>query len=95
MAGLVMACYPFKLDYEEFPWLPPEGSSGLKIKFFDDEEALKYYVKYYLGLSNDVIKSAMFGADVSGTDNGQEEASNVDVTSIFTKLNMSDNQNKE
>ena len=42
------ARYPFNLDYEQFPWLPPEGSSGLEIKFSDDEDAIKNYIRYYL-----------------------------------------------
>ena len=87
------ARYPFNLDYEQFPWLPPEGSNGLKIKFSDDENAIKYYIRYYLLLINDVIISGMF--DVGDSDNEQEQAPVADVTSTFSELNLCDDGNSE
>ena len=85
------ARYPFNLDYEQFPWLPPEGSSGLKIKFSDDEDAIKYYIRYYLLLTNDVIISGML--DVGDTDIVQAPV--ADVTSTISDLNLCDDGNSE
>ena len=50
-------CYPSNEDYDQFQWLPSEECSGIKIKFPDYEEAIKFYIKYCLAMSNDVVIS--------------------------------------
>ena len=79
------ACYPFNLDYTQFPWLPRKRSGGLQIKFADDEDAIKYYIKYYLLLTNDAVMKEMSSVGY------QEEAAVVGVTSTISELNLSDN----
>ena len=50
-------CYPSNVDYDQFQLLPSEECSGIKTKFPDDDEAIKFYIKYCLAMSNDVVIS--------------------------------------
>ena len=49
--------YPSNVDYDKFQWLPSKECSGIKIKFSDDDEAIKFYIMYCLAMSNDVVIS--------------------------------------
>ena len=48
-------CYASNAYYDRFQSLPSEECSGIKTKFPDDEEAIKFYIMYCLAMSNDVV----------------------------------------
>ena len=57
------------MDYAQFPRLFEQSSGGKVIEYSDDKIVIMHYIKSYLQLSNDVIKSVILL-----TENNQNQA---------------------